>query len=72
MIIKSILDYAIKNKQKIYLNLNQLLLIYIRGEKEVRKSRIIKIIEIDFVLLSRKNKLVISAFTNSTRNDINR
>lgn len=61
MTIKGIFDYIIKNKRKIYLNLNQQLLIYIRDKEEVEKSKVVKVIEMGFTLLGRKNKLVVFA-----------
>lgn len=70
MIIENILDYAIKNKRKIYLNLDQQLLIYIKGEKGVKKTKVVKALEIGFTLLNKWNKLVIFVSTNSIANDI--
>lgn len=70
MTIEGILDHVIKNKGKIYLYLDQQLLIYIKSKEEVGKNRIIKAIKISFILLSRKNKLVISMPTSSTANGI--
>lgn len=70
MTVEDIMDYAIKNKGKIYLDLDQQLLIYIRGEEGVRKSRVVKAIEKGFTLLSRRNELIISAPTGSAANSI--
>lgn len=38
LIVEGILKYAIKNKGKMYFNLDQQLLIYIKDEKRVRKN----------------------------------
>lgn len=70
MIVKEILDHAIRNKEKIYYESNQQLLIYIRDKDRVKKSKIVKAIEIGIVLLERRNELVISALTSSTVNGI--
>lgn len=53
-----------------YLDLDQQLLIYIRVEKMLEKSKVVKTIEINFVLLNKRNELVISASTGFTLNDI--
>lgn len=70
LIVKEILDHAIRNKKKIYYESNQQLLIYIRDKDRVEKSKIVKAIEIGIVLLERRNELVISVLTNSTVNRI--
>lgn len=70
LIVKEILDHAIRNKEKIYYESNQQLLIYIRDKDRVEKSKIVKAIEIGIVLLERRNELVISALTSSTVNGI--
>lgn len=43
-----------------YLELNQQLLIYVRGKCEIKKSKIMKIKKKAFALLEKKSKLVIS------------
>lgn len=70
LIVERILDYAIGNKKKIYLESNQQLLIYARGEGEIRKSKIVKAIEMGFALLEKRNELVISVLTGSAANKI--
>lgn len=52
-----------------YLQPNQQLLIYIKGKDRVRKSRVIKAMEMGFALLERKNELGISAPTSSATNE---
>lgn len=46
------------------------MLIYIRGEEGVGKSKVVNIIEMDFSLLSRRKEFVISLPTGSIANDI--
>lgn len=70
MIVKRILDHVIKFKEKIFLDSKKQLLIYIRVEKGIRKSRVVKAIKIGFILLSKKKKLVVSTLTSSTANSI--
>ncbi len=70
LIVKRILDYAIKFKRKMFLDSGEQLLIYIRGKGGVGKSRVVKAIEMGFILLSRRKKLVISAPTSSAANGI--
>lgn len=70
MIIKGILNYIIRNKWKIYFKSNQQLLIYVKSKSGIRKSRVIKAIEIGFVLLSRRNELVIFVLTDFAANGI--
>lgn len=72
LIVKGILDHTIKFKRKMFLDSGEQLLIYIKGEGRVGKSRIVKVIEIDFILLSRRKELVISAPTSFVVNDIDR
>lgn len=67
LIVKRILNNAIGNKGKIYLKSNQQLLIYGRGKCGVKKSKVVKAIEISFALLGRRNKLVISMLTDSAQ-----
>lgn len=69
-IVESILDFIIKNKGTIYFDIDQQLLIYIKSRGGVRKSRVIKAIKIDFTLLGKRKKLVISALISSLANGI--
>lgn len=55
---------------QIYLHIDQQLLIYVKGEEVVGKSRVVKVIEMRFILLGRKKKLVISTFASFTTNNI--
>lgn len=72
LIIGDILDYIIKNKKRMYLDSNQQLLIYVRDEGRVGKSRIVKVIKIGFTLLGKRKELVISALTRFIANGISR
>lgn len=72
MTIEGILDHDIKNKGKIYLDLDQQLLIDIRSEEKIRKSRVLKAIKIGFALFGRRNELVISLPTWFAANNIDR
>lgn len=53
-----------------FLDLDQQLLVYIRGEEGIRKSRVINIIRIDYFLYSKRKEFVISVSTSSTANGI--
>ncbi len=70
LIIEGILDHAIKFKGKIFLNSGEQLLIYIKDKRGVGKSRVVKVIEMGFILLSRRKELVISMLTGSVANSI--
>lgn len=70
--VKTILNHAIKNKENIFFYIDQQQFIYIKGEKRVRKSRVIKAIEMRFTILSKKKELVISAPTSLVANGVNR
>ncbi len=72
LIVEGILDHVIKNKGRMYLDSDQQLLIYVRGEGAVGKSRVVKAIEMGFTLLGRRKELVISAPTGSAANVIGR
>lgn len=64
------MNYAIKNKRNFNFDLIQQLLIYIRGKKKIKKSRVMKVIEMSFALLSKKNKLGISVLTDFVADNI--
>ena len=70
LIVEAILNHAIKNKEKIYFESNQQLLIYVKGEVRVGKSRVMKNIKMSFTLLSKRNELVIFAPIGSAANEI--
>lgn len=72
LIVEGILDHTIKFKRKMFLDSGEQLLIYIKGEGRVGKSRVVKVIKIGFILLSRRKELVISAPTSFVVNDIGR
>lgn len=72
LIVEGILDHTIKFKRKMFLDSGEQLLIYIKGERRVGKSRVVKVIKIGFILLSRRKELVISAPTSFVVNDIDK
>lgn len=53
-----------------FFHIDQQKLIYIKGKREVEKSRIVKAIKIRFTLLGKKKKLIICAPTSSAANDV--
>ncbi len=53
-----------------FLDSGEQLLIYIRGKGGVGKSRVVKAIEMSFILLSRRKELEISERTGSAANGI--
>lgn len=68
--IVSILDNTIKNRGKRYLDLDLQLLIYIRVETGIKKSRVIKVIEMKFTLYIKKRELVIFIYINFVANSL--
>lgn len=52
--VEGILDHSIKNKGKMFLDLDQQLLVYIRDEGGIEKSRVVNVIQMGFSLLGRK------------------
>lgn len=46
-----------------YLNTDRQLLLYLRGEEGIRKSHVVKVLEIGFALLDQQKKLVICSPT---------
>lgn len=70
LIIEEILDHGIKNKSKMFLNLDKQLLLYVKSKDRTKKNRVINTIKMGFTLFSRRRKLVISTPTNFIANDI--
>lgn len=70
LIVEGILDHSIKYKDKMFFDLDQQLLVYIRGEGGIGKSRVVNAIQIDYFLYSKRREFVISASTNSAANSI--
>lgn len=62
-ILKEIINYNIKNNKKLYLYINRQLLLYLCKKKGIRKSFIVKVLEIEFIFLNQWEKLVISTLT---------
>lgn len=55
--VKRVLDHVIKYKSRIFLDLDQQLLVYLRDKKNVKKSKIVNVIQRGYFLLSRRKKL---------------
>lgn len=64
------MDHAIKNKRSIFFYKDQQHLIYVKGERDIRKRRIVKAIKMKFILLGRSKKLAIFAPTILTANGV--
>lgn len=47
-----------------FLDVDQHLVVYIWGKRGVEENKVVNAIELDFILLGRRNKLVISASTS--------
>lgn len=56
--MEGILDHVIRNKDKLC---KDQLLIYVKEKREVRKSHVIYALEMGFILVNKKNELIISA-----------
>lgn len=67
--MKEILDYIIRNKSRLCVTKENQLLLYIEEERGVRKSCVIYVLEMDFILLDRKNQLMLSAPTRCAAED---
>ncbi len=59
-VVEKIFDYIIRNKGRLCVTREDQLLLYMRGEGRVGKSRVIYALEMSFTLLNRRNKLMIS------------
>lgn len=70
LVIGGILDHVIKNKDKMFLDLDKQLLLYIRDESGMGKNGVLNVIQIGFILLGRGYELVISVPTSSAVNGI--
>lgn len=53
-----------------YFHINQQILIYIRSEREIKKNKVVKTIEIEFTLLGKKKELVSFVLTSFASNKI--
>ncbi len=70
LVIEKVLNYAIRNeKNQCHLRNDQLLL-YVRGERRVGKSRIVKSIYLGFSFLKRQKALLIAALTRAATANI--
>lgn len=70
--MEGVFNYIIQNIDRLYVTRENLLLLYVRGEGELGKSRIIHALEIGFTLLKRRNELVISVPTGCVAEGIRR
>ena len=61
VVVEKVLNHAIFNIKKQCHHTNNQLLLYIRGIREVRKSKIIKAFHLEFCFLKRQKKLIIAA-----------
>lgn len=58
-VLEVVFDYIIQNKDRFYVIKKNQLLVYIRREREIRKSYVIYMLEIGFTLPNRRDKLMI-------------
>ncbi len=61
--MEGVFDHLIENKDRLCVTREDQLLLYVRGERGVGKSRVIHALEMGFTLLNRRNELMISAPT---------
>ena len=70
LVVEEILDHVIQTKGKACLRREDQLLLYIRGEGGVGKSRVVKALELGFALLNRRAELIITAPTGCAAESI--
>ncbi len=70
--MEGIFDHVIQNKRKLCVKREDQLPLYVRGEWGVGKSRVIHALEMGFILLNRRNKLMISVLTGCAAKGIGR
>ncbi|WP_375449089.1 AAA family ATPase [uncultured Nostoc sp.] len=63
LVVEGVLDHVIRNKGRLCVTREDQLLLYVRGEGGVGKSRVIHALEMGFTLLDRRNELMLSAPT---------
>ena len=63
LIVKGILDHIITKKSQVHVIIEDQLLLYIKSEGGVGKSRVVQALELGFIFLGRQVKLVISTPT---------
>ena len=61
LIIEQVLNHVISHKRRIYESRENQLLLYVKNENEVDKSRIVRVLKIEFDLLKRRNEFVLTA-----------
>ncbi len=67
---EGIFDYIIQNNCRLYIRREDQLLLYVRREGGVGKTRVIYVLKIDFTLLNRRNELIILVLTGYTAEGI--
>lgn len=70
VVIKEVLNHAILNKGNQCYHESEQLLLYIRGEEEVRKSRFVKAIYLGFGFFKRQKELLIVALISAATANI--
>ena len=70
VVVEEVLSHAISNKGCQCQDKGKQLLLYVRKEGRVRKSRIIEAIQLGFGLLKKRSKLLIAASTRASAADI--
>ena len=58
LMIEQVLDHVISHKRRMYESKENQLLLYVRDESDVDKSRIIRALKVEFDLLKRRNELM--------------
>lgn len=61
--MEGIFDHIIRNKDRLCVTRENQLLLYVKGEGGVRKSRIIYTLKMGFNFLNKRNELMILALT---------
>lgn len=70
LVVEQVFQTIIDSKGKQCINRDSQMLLYVRGEGDVGKSRVIKTIKIRFSLLCRRPELVITALTGAAATNI--
>ncbi len=70
VIVKEVLNHAILNKGNQCHHRSEQLLLYVRGERGVGKSRVVKAIHLGFSFLKRQKELLVAAPTGTATANI--
>ena len=60
LVIEQVLDHVISHKRRMYESKENQLLLYVRDESDVDKSRIIRALKVEFDLLKKRNELMLT------------